>query len=522
MRQVVHIFAKDVRQHWPEILASLAVLTLYGWTAAYRPRARLNPEFDLRRLEFILMLLAPVSWWVMMTRVIQSESLVGHVQWWVTKPYEWGKLLAAKVVFAALFVVLPVMLLQAWLLKTAGFNPTAHLGGLGTNLALLVGAVLIPLAALAAVTSNFARMSLTSLVVLVVVVLGAVAIRYVQSGRYATDWPQYLAFALMLALAATAVVLQYARRREWRSRGLLISALVLWLAGVLVSATTNAIARTYPADAPKLSVKLTPTNPLLAYAAAIRPHWVNLYLLLSMSGVPEGRGVVVQAIQPTVIAADGRQWQGEWQPLGGQRFIGRYAYGNVRILVNREFYDAVRSEPVTLRLRLAAINVEGTPTVRMQMPGHNFAVSGFGNCSPVLDPMGRGYLWLNCRSAMWKPQLTWVTAQWSDTPCDKGGPDTTGVTGDAWVGELFPEPGAAGLNPVIDVPVRLSNPPVPPKSLTAGQTAVFIAGAPPRYLCAGTPLTFTAYRPTGRTQYSATLTDIRLPVEWDENHPRRQ
>lgn len=518
MRQVVHIFAKDVRQHWPEVAASLAVLTVYGWTAAYRPGARVNPEFDLRRLEFILMLLAPVSWWVMIARVIQSESLVGHVQWWVTKPYEWGKLLAAKVLFATLFVVLPVMLLQAWLLRTAGFNPTAHLGGLGTDLAILVGAVLIPLAALAAVTSNFARMSLTSLVVLVVVILGAVAIKYVQSGRYATDWPQYLAFALMLALAATAVVLQYARRREWRSRGLLISALVLWLAGVLVSATTNAIAKTYPADAPKLSVRLARTNPQMSYAVATRPNSVNLYLLLTMVGVPDDRGVVAHAIQPTVVAANGRQWQGEWQPLGNQMFIGLNKYAYVPIVIKREFYDAVRSEPVTLRLTLAAVNVEGTPTVRMQMPGHDFAVSGFGNCSPVLDPMGRGYLWLNCRSAMWKPQLTWITAQWSDTPCDKGGPDTTGVTGDAWVGELFPEPGAAGLNPVIDVPVGLSNPPIPPKSLAAGQTAVFIAGAPPRYLCAGTPLTFSAYRPVGKTQYQATLTNIRLPKEWDQNH----
>lgn len=522
MKQVVHIFAKDVRQHWPEVAASLVVLALYGWTAAYRPGARINPELDLRRPESILMLLAPVSWWVMMTRVIHSESLVGHVQWWVTKPYEWGKLLAAKVLFAVSFVVLPVMLLQVWLLRAAGFNPTAHLGGLGTDLALLVGAVLSPLAALASVTSNFVRMSLTSLVVLVVVILGAVAVRYVQSDRYAADWPQYLAFALMLALAATSVVLQYARRREWRSRGLLISALVLWLASVLVSATTAAIAKAYPADAPKLSVRLARTNPQMSYAAVTRPNLVNLYLLLTMVGVPDDRGVVAHAIQPTVIAADGRQWQGEWQPLGGQRFIGRYAYGNVQIVVNREFYDAARSAPVTLQLRLAAVNVEATPTVRMAMPAHDFVVSGLGICSPVPYPMGGGFAGFNCRSAVRSPQLTWVTAQWSDSPCDKGGPDATSVTGDAWAGELIPEPAAAGLNPVIDVPVRLSNPPVLPKSSVTGQTAVFIAGAPRRFLCAGSQLTFTAYRPAGKTQYSATLTNIRLPKEWDANQPRWQ
>ena len=91
--------------------------------------------------------------------------------------------------------------------------------------------------------------------------------------------------------------------------------------------------------------------------------------------------------------------------------------------------------------------------------------------------------------------------------------------GDAWAGELMPEPGAQGLNPVIDVPVQLSNPPVLPKSSVTGQAVVFLAGAPRRYLCAGSPLTFTAYRPADRTQYSATLTDIRLPNEWDENHP---
>lgn len=43
---------------------------------------------------------ALILFWVFLTlRVVHGETLVGDRQWWVTKPYEWWKLLLAKELF---------------------------------------------------------------------------------------------------------------------------------------------------------------------------------------------------------------------------------------------------------------------------------------------------------------------------------------------------------------------------------------------------------------------------------------
>jgi len=525
MKQVAHIFAKDVRRHWPEVAASLALLVLFGWTAAWRLRGRVNGTLDLDATRGILMLLVFVSWWVVMTRVIQSESLVGDVQWWVTKPCEWGKLLAAKVLFVVVFVVLPLLLLQMWLLWDAGFSPWAHLGALALEIALLAAALLLPFAALATVTSTFARMALTTLVVLVVIILGMVAFQHWETSRYAADWLRDASLPALLALGSAAIVLQYARRRAGWARGLLGAILVVWLACALASESSIAVANSFPANAQKFPAALTATNPRMSYAAAVRPDLVHLYLIVRMNGMPGDRGAVVQAVEPTVIAADGRKWQGGWQPLGGERFIGQFAVANLQIAVDRAFYDAVRSQPVTLRLRLAAIDVEARQTLRMAMPGHAFAVAGVGICTPYPDPMGRGFVLIGCRSAVWLPPLTRVTAQWSDAPCGQNGSGTEGATGSGWLGELMPQPFIEGLNPVIELPLPISYPFVLPKLPATGREAVatmFGGVESQRFLCTGTSLTFTAYRPVGKTQYDATLKDIQLPKEWDRTHPAWQ
>ena len=100
MQQILHIFKKDVRRHWPEILISLTLLGLYAkimtrptdydpmMTPNYIPWAEISADT-----------LAPlmIIFWIFLTiRVVQSERLVGDTQWWITKPYEWWKLLAAK------------------------------------------------------------------------------------------------------------------------------------------------------------------------------------------------------------------------------------------------------------------------------------------------------------------------------------------------------------------------------------------------------------------------------------------
>ncbi len=109
----------------------------------------------------------PVSWWLLISRVIHAETLVGDCQFWITRPYDWKKLLAAKALFLFCFLYLPLFLAQCFLLMRAGFSSAlAIFRGLLFNLYLISAVLVLPLLALATVTSSFARMTLAILGIL--------------------------------------------------------------------------------------------------------------------------------------------------------------------------------------------------------------------------------------------------------------------------------------------------------------------------------------------------------------------
>ena len=63
-----------------------------------------------------------IGWFLLIVRVVHEEVLASDRQFWVTRPYEWKKLLAAKVLFLVVFVNLPLFIVQMVLLSKAGFQ----------------------------------------------------------------------------------------------------------------------------------------------------------------------------------------------------------------------------------------------------------------------------------------------------------------------------------------------------------------------------------------------------------------
>jgi hypothetical protein len=85
----------------------------------------------------------------------------------------------------------------------------------------------------------------------------------------------------------------------------------------------------------------------------------------------------------------------------------------------------------------------------------------------------------------------------------------TGVEGDAWSGSLENSPADFAIAPIWTPAIVLSN-------ATKGEGNK----SEPRYLCPGTPVTFTQYNFVGRTQYDFTIPDFRFPgYQPDMGHP---
>ncbi len=114
----------------------------------------------------LLRILLPIGWLVLISRLIHDESLVGDRQFWITRPYTWPTLLAAKLLFLILFLYLPFFLMQVYLLHHAGLAIAPALPDLLRYHLRLTAIFVLPFVAIATVTSTFARLAISLLVAL--------------------------------------------------------------------------------------------------------------------------------------------------------------------------------------------------------------------------------------------------------------------------------------------------------------------------------------------------------------------
>jgi hypothetical protein len=224
MRQAIHIFRKDVRHCWPYAAVALALtaaplLRLAG-------KAQDNTQWDLAVLPLA------AAWWLAIRAVVREERPAGESQFWVTRPYSWRSLLAAKILFLAVFLGLPVFLSDCIVLHASGFDPVPLIPGLLLRQGWLAGFLALPftVAALTRTTGGFVLAGLAcyagpGMRVLVLFVLRTAIV----SAHFPAGGPeQWLLPAAGVSLAAW----QYARRRTVLVRGLGIALAAVAAAGI--------------------------------------------------------------------------------------------------------------------------------------------------------------------------------------------------------------------------------------------------------------------------------------------------
>lgn len=205
MRQALHIFEKDVRGLTYEIVATLALVATYVYFSVTGSRA-----FPTESLEELLL---PIAAWVLIARSIHTEALPGTQQFWLTRPYSRGSLLTAKVLFLLTFISLPKLLSDAIVIHRYGHSLGPVLPGLLWSQVLLFGAFILPLAALATLTSSMAQLFFCGLLLLPILFFG------VDDAFGPMDWIVHSYTVAALALASAVIVaMQYSLRRTALAR----------------------------------------------------------------------------------------------------------------------------------------------------------------------------------------------------------------------------------------------------------------------------------------------------------------
>jgi hypothetical protein len=377
MSQTLHIFKKDTRRFRVEIAVSLLLQLLFvvhvpaQWTG--------RPQMAVEAFQFIMILL-PLSWCLLIARVVHGETLVGDRQFWITRPYTWTQLLSAKALFLVMWIAAPYLIAQFVILHSAGFAAHLYIGSSFFNLLLIAGMLLLPLVALATITDNFARFTLTLLGGIVALVTLAICVNSLALRSYSAWNPlqDHISFPLELAASVLVIVLQYATRRVWVARAIAVAAALILFSITVLYRSQALIDRAYAGSvhAP-MQVAMAPGKLVTAWGPA-----GFIRVPLQYSGVPEGYAVQMLNARFTIIAADGTTWTSGWQvDTYRDPVVSATRYENLTLKMDAATLARFRRAPVTMRLTLAGDVLRSDDSFIVPYPHGSGEVPGLGICS---------------------------------------------------------------------------------------------------------------------------------------------
>ena len=410
--RVVRIFKKDAAHLWPQILLFLALLALFAYSDPVYYVTHVKG--GLMSLVNLLRLVLPLSCWLLVISVIHEETPIGDNQYWLTRPFAWTDLLAAKVLFLLAFVNLPVFLCQAAVLAANGFSPADHLPDLLAKQVFFAALLVLPVAALAAVTKGLGQTLLGGLLLLMLLAIAAALLAYLAPG---SSWGG-LAWIRASAVAAVAfggaalvLFLQYTRRRTVLSGTVLAGTaglvLLIWAAPPWQPAfVLQSWFSTQKIDSQAVRISFDPRHdaPLPAPESNIMPpHGMRLEIPIEVANLPPGTDVVADWTRVQVEGGGLKPWRAGWAANWGIRHEGS-GKGWLTIFVDQDYFDRIKNASVRLRGSVDLTLIARIGYLAADRFGDS-DVPGVGPCS--MTPSGLDM----CLSPLPKASLTLVSGR---------------------------------------------------------------------------------------------------------------
>jgi hypothetical protein len=455
--QPLHIFRKDLIHLWPE---TLFCLLLFVGFAACAPSGWSGSEYAtyIVILSWLIKVLMPISWLVLIARAIQDESLVGDRQFWTSRPYHWASLLASKLILILTCIYIPFFLMQVYLLHRAGLYPMLALPALLHNLLLLTVVLIIPLAALSAVTSTFPRVLLSFIGAVIYVLILLVAVGFSRLLQMQPPHLEWLINSAFILLPAVALLIQYKTRKTTIARAVLVATPLLTALIVYLIPNNAIITQGYPV----LSGDKAPA--LTGLSDKFHPQGTPPGILVTLRGmVPIGLPVGIANIQKDVnflvrgtrvtVSGGGTTYTSPFLSsiAGNTQFSDGRPVALVNFFLPVDVFNKIRTTPVDLHIQFASEQLKAEKPSTWHATLLPFSVPGNGICSfppsdPEQDPNNAPPP--TCRYALKQPEISFVTAQLAAQSC--ANPAAPPVTGQANIG------GSAStldFDPVITVPL---------------------------------------------------------------------
>ena len=419
MNQILHIFRKDARHHWPEILVSIALLITF---AVEQPYKWAGQSFHNRLLEGLVNML-PVAmvlaWAFLIVRLVHGEALVGNRQFWITRPYEWHKLLTAKLFAIAVFIHLPLFLSQMVLLWIGRFTLLPAIPGLLFVHLLFFCAIVVPSLTFGSMTSGIGQLALAGLAALLVFAGLAAAVFLRLDMDVAADSTDWLVAPICLGSCVCVILFQYLYRKTVLARLFAVGAVTVVVLIMVLAPYEKIISGWFPPPGN--------ANPIPAHlifdrkvAFAHPENWTPTYyekeidfeIPFEVSGLDEKSLVEIRAIRLDLDLPNGEQWTSHWRPVYNQTIL----YGRTRvwpdIRIKKDLFRKIKNAPVKAHVTLGISLYRVGTTREIPMSENRVNIPGGARCSNELSDNS-----LECFSALTEPKPVFIAADLPNSAC---------------------------------------------------------------------------------------------------------
>jgi hypothetical protein len=407
MNQVLHIFRKDVRKHWLEIIVSLLLLFGFAWKMPmiWTPELRYGEVPASRWLFALLGLSLCFSWWFLIVRAIQGESLVGDRQFWLTRPYQRRWLMAAKALFIIAFVNVPVLIFDVALLARVGFPPWHYLPGLLQAQLFLTAFLIVPVATISVITESSVQFLLILFGVIVYISGLTWVVGQIPSSSAGGDIPGPLVITVATATCVALLVLQYFRRDTLVSRWTLLGSACVIAIVCTAAPYGRLVEHAYPdllaGSLVSAGVRIERKSTATRDDNSSTGKTLSLYIPIDTSGLVQGSLVKVDSARLTIYAPGGLAWNSGWISTGHDLWPGLTRFTQA-FDVSSEFYSSAAGSAVEMRIGLAVSEYREGTAKQVTLTAGSFNVTDDGMCAIGL----RSYSYtasLQCKSALNEP-----------------------------------------------------------------------------------------------------------------------
>jgi hypothetical protein len=373
MRQALLILRKDVRHLWPQIACFWAMVAGHAYMDAATPG---NPKIALFITMPALVLIGACFY--LIGALVHEDAPIGDRQFWVTRPFDWRSLLVAKVLFAVVFMALPILVAQIVVTTVTGLPISSSLAALAPTEAKMLVLVAIAIA-FAMVTRNLTQLFLALLAALItqLLLLLLIVSRAYERGDWGSiEWIRIASTALPLLAGMVALVLLTYRRRSATLARCILTGLVLLVPASLCldwwHAAWNFQTRLYSnsATVPSVSIRYdrnAPPFPRGLWYPFLRDNLVNLKIPVQTTGIPEGMQLIGERVRTRVQLVDGRSWDSGWRAWtgigelgGGWRLVRHDGAAVLALIIDASFFDIAKDVSARVHARLA-FTVLGKP-----------------------------------------------------------------------------------------------------------------------------------------------------------------